>query len=46
MERYYNIAGIDVCIVGNSDELYTDERKLTNFKATETENAHQRNRTP
>ena len=40
MERYYNIAGIDVCIAGNAEELYTNERRLSNFRTEKAENAH------
>ena len=40
MERYYNIAGIDVCISGKDEEMYTEERRLENFRTNKTEHAH------
>lgn len=32
MKQYYEIAGVCVCISGNDQEMYTEERLLTHFK--------------
>lgn len=40
MERYYNIAGIDICITGKDEELYTDEKKLRVFRSEKTDDAY------
>ena len=33
MERYYQIAGIDVCIKGKDEELYQDDYRLASFRS-------------
>lgn len=37
MERYYNIAGLDICIKGRDEEMYTNEYRLQNFAAEKKE---------
>lgn len=37
MERYYQIAGIDICIKGNAEELYPEDYRLAAFRSEKKE---------
>ena len=37
MKQYYEIAGVRICVSGNDQEMYTDERLLTYFKVNSSE---------
>lgn len=40
MERYYSYAGVDICIHGDDDIMYTDDRMLAPFRVDYLENCH------
>lgn len=41
MERYYHIAGLDICIKGNDEEMYTEEYRLKAFASEKKESDYQ-----
>ena len=39
-QRYYRFAGVELCICGSKDQLYTEERRLAPFRVERVENPH------